>query len=74
MPYDGTNTLGNAKVRAAVVADFFLDGKVTEGVLARAERLQWVHSSFKDLGDDWNRADFYNAAGAQIDSVTIPGY
>jgi len=74
MPYDGRKVRGSEQVRAEVERDMFLQGRVPEPVLASATSIQWVHSSFKDSGEDWSRADFYDKTETKIHSAEVGGY
>ena len=75
MPYDAECVEGHdSVVREVQKSARTLAKEVKPETLERAERIQWVNSSFSDPGEDWARADFYDAQGTLLQSVVVSGY
>ena len=72
MSFNGARIEGNRKIRQWMARHPELS--VEDVLLAQAEALQVVHSSYADPGVDWSRFDFFNAGGELVVSHSLPGY
>ena len=73
MPYIGATVTGNKNIRE------YLNNERTELnfneiTLQQTEKLELVHSSFSDPGDDWNSWRLYDKDDYEIAHITRSGY
>jgi len=73
MPYIGATINGNKNIREYLKRE---PNKLNfnEVVLQQAEKLELVHSSFSDPGNDWNSWRIYDQTAEKIAEITLDGY
>jgi hypothetical protein len=73
MPYIGATVTGNENIREYLKSER-TKLNFNEVVLEQAEKLELVHSSFSDPGNDWNSWRIYDQSAEKIAEITLDGY